>query len=119
MNIETKKRGRPRFQITDKDQKLKQKIERGIFQQTGISLSILAEKSRKGDIAYARALYCYFLRMRTNLALETIGRSINRDYSSVIFAVNNIKELADVYPEVREDIRLIDEQLRPTGITVG
>lgn len=117
--IELKKRGRPRFQVTERDQKLKDHVERCVCSRLGVSFLDMAHKTRKGEIAYARGLYCYFLRMRTGLSVEAIGRSINRDYSSVIFAVNNIKELAHVYQNVRDDIRVIDEMVKGVGIAVG
>jgi chromosomal replication initiator protein len=106
--------------ICQGDFNTKTKVERAILTHLGVSMPDLIGRSKKREISYARDIYCYFLRKRTNFSQKSIGRFLdNRSHATVIDSVNNIKQLADVYSKVRDDIRLIDERIRMMGIMVG
>lgn len=71
-----------------------------------IDREMLSHKIRKREIVFARQMAMYFLKLKTNLSLNTIGGLFgNRDHTTVIHSVQRLNDLADVYPEIEGDIK--------------
>lgn len=60
----------------------------------------LSSKTRQRDVTYARMVYFYFARDRTNASLSKIGKLANRDHATVLHGVRKYKELI-MYPEFK------------------
>ncbi len=99
--------------ISEDDLTIQQKLSQILPQHFGLTFEEVRSRSRKKDVSYARNLYCYFMRKRTIYSLEKIGEILNeRDYSTIIGSVKAVKGMADVYPQVRDDIKQIDQKLK-------
>lgn len=106
--------------ITKSDFEAKNRIEHAIYNRLGITTQDMICRSRKREISYARDLYCFFMRKRTNFSHKAIGRFLGgRVHGAIIHSHDNIRELSAVYQHVKDDIRVIDEMIRPMGIRVG
>jgi len=77
----------------------------------GVEPYTLSMKTRKREIAEARQLYCYFARKMTNYSLPTIGEPINRHHTTVLFSIDNIRNLKEVDKRIRNYVNLIEEKL--------
>ena len=69
-------------------------IKRMVASKMDVSYEILASKSRTKDIALARQIAMYLSREITNVSLLKIGENFgNRDHSTVMHAIDKIKQL--------------------------
>jgi len=71
----------------------------------------LNKNTRKRNVVYARAIYFKLLKEFTKMTLESIGETVNRDHSSVLYGINKFEQLQfykepvlSVYEEIKEDI---------------
>ncbi len=76
-----------------------------------ISRRALLGEARSRIIARPRQILMYLLRTELGLALEEVGRIVNRDHSTVIHAVERITELASESVQIREDMLGIKRSL--------
>tara|TARA_R110000744_G_scaffold143565_2_gene255508 strand:- start:2034 stop:2429 length:396 start_codon:yes stop_codon:yes gene_type:complete len=80
-------------------------IKRIVEETTNIDL---LEKKQKRDNVYARALYCKIAKEKTDSTLKEIGELINKDHSTVLYAITKIFEeiefceprLASIYKSI-------------------
>lgn len=79
--------------ITDKA--LFYSIVHKIVEVTGISIDEITSRSRKSYIVLARMMLMALLRKKMYLSLVTIGKWFNRDHTTVIHAIQTIKDLID------------------------
>jgi chromosomal replication initiator protein len=71
----------------------------------------MVSKSRKRNHLYPRNLAIYLSKQFTNQTLEAIGRAFNRDYSSIIHAVNAVEKSLKKDAQVYRQIHFFTEQL--------
>jgi chromosomal replication initiator protein len=71
----------------------------------------MVSKSRKRNHLYPRNLSIYLSKQFTNQTLEAIGRAFNRDYSSIIHAVNAVEKSLKKDAQVYRQIHFFSEQL--------
>lgn len=64
-------------------------------------------KTRKREVVQARQVCMTFLKMHTPLSLEKIGDLFYRDHTTVMHAIQTIKDLTDVDTSFRKDIEQI------------
>ena len=69
-----------------------------------LSISQLKEKNRKREIVYARQLCMFFIKEKTSMYLTGIGKLFGKDHTTVIHAVQTIKDLVYSDPRVRTEI---------------
>lgn len=69
-----------------------------------ISEAELRMVNRTEKIVYARQLYFYLCRKLTEVGYAEIGKSINRDHTTVIHGENKIKSQEKIYTNVAKDI---------------
>tara|TARA_B100001250_G_scaffold414110_1_gene450735 strand:+ start:2641 stop:3075 length:435 start_codon:yes stop_codon:yes gene_type:complete len=65
-------------------------LKKIIKHETGIDLNnedIL--KSQRREYVESRGMYCTLLREMTNLTLTSIGRSLNKDHTTVLYSLEN------------------------------
>lgn len=60
-----------------------------------VSVSEITGNDRKEPIVTARHLAIYFIYENCNMFKIAIGRMFNRDHTSVIHAINNVKKFND------------------------
>ena len=53
----------------------------------------LNKDTRKRNVVYARAIYFKLLKEFTKMTLESIGETVNRDHSSVLYGINKFEQL--------------------------
>jgi len=76
-----------------------------ISEYTGVAEEKIIGRGKKANIPYARHLAMYMIRWKTNLSYKEIGKLFDQcHHTSVIYGVEKIENLADVYDEVRNDI---------------
>jgi chromosomal replication initiator protein len=64
---------------------------------TGISRELIAGKERYREMVFARHLFCYFCRKRTDMSLKNIGIELSgRDHTSIIHGVNTITGFLEI-----------------------
>jgi chromosomal replication initiator protein len=76
-----------------------------------ISTEEIVSKSRRRTHLYPRNLSIYLSKRFTNQTCETIGRAFNRDYSSIIHAVNAVEKSLKKNPEVSRQLNYLTEEL--------
>ena len=71
---------------------IQKELKKIIKHETGIDLDdedIL--KSQRREYVEARGMYCVLLREMTNLTLISIGKSLNKDHTTVLYSLINFK----------------------------
>jgi hypothetical protein len=81
--------------------------------ETSLSITYnqIISKARKREIADARHLYMYFMR-QFGFSLHSIGISINRDHSSVVFGIKKVRTLIDIDPLFKDKFVLLESVLK-------
>jgi chromosomal replication initiation ATPase DnaA len=77
-------------------------VMRIICQLCDITPDDIYSNTRVQNIVYARHLFSYLCRKELRLSLQTIGRIINRDHSSIINAVRKAQDLIDYDKQYRQ-----------------
>lgn len=73
---------------------------------------------KKRDLVFARYVSMYFLKKYTRDSTTRIGQIFKKDHTTVIYGINRVKDLMDVYELTREDIRIINSVLNTTLMRV-
>lgn len=84
-----------------------------VSQVCGIPIEKIVGKDRTRKIVIARQLYCYILREHFWYGLVEIGKSINRDHTTIIHShrlVKNLLEIAD--PQMVEPYEAIMAKIK-------
>ena len=68
------------------------KIEKAIQEKFGYTFADLRTRCRKRIYSEPRAIACYLLRKHTQMTLEEIAQTFNRNHASVVYSVKLIKE---------------------------
>jgi len=76
-----------------------------------LDATTLASRSRKKIHAYPRNLYAYLCRRHTDATLEEIGRSIDRNHSTVLYAAEVIASKIKVDRAVRKQVDFFNERI--------
>jgi chromosomal replication initiator protein len=72
----------------------------------------LLSKSRKRTVAFPRQIAMYLTRKLTSEPLNDIGRSFNRDHSTVVHAIRVISEAINRSGSVRGQIELLTDKIQ-------
>ena len=75
-----------RCHVTELESITMQSIEKHVCQYFKIEPQVLRSKSRKKIHSYPRNVYVYLCRHYTDATLEDIGKSINRNHSTALYA---------------------------------
>ena len=78
---------------------------------TGIEPFQVLGRSRKGQTAYTRHLFCVMARRFTTYGTNRIGDYINRDHSTVINSTQTISNLCDTEEQVKEDVKILSDKM--------
>lgn len=82
-----------------------------ISTQYKVSIHNLRSDGRTRELVVPRQMYCYIAKkLYPTKILNTIGKEINRDHSSVLHSVKTIKQDMKTDPSLRNDLsRFLDE----------
>lgn len=70
-----------------------------ISETCNVPIGKITGKDRTRHVVIARHLYCYIMREYYKSSLLTIARSINKDHTTVIYCLRQIKDLLDIKDE--------------------
>lgn len=79
-------------------------ILREVCKRLGVTKASVISDSRRMELVRARHLYCLIARRYTRHSFTEIAEVIERDHSTVIFAVNKLS----AYMTLREEIDYLD-----------
>jgi chromosomal replication initiation ATPase DnaA len=78
---------------------LEEKIPAIISDALRLSMSDLASPIRTREMAEARAIIVYILRIKTIMTWKAIGNLFNRDHTTAMYGYNVVADQIDVNPE--------------------
>lgn len=87
-------------------------IKRLVCQYFKIEPEILASKSRKRIHAYPRNVFAYLCRHHSDETLENIGKAINRNHSTVVYAAEVIEKNIKLDQKTRNQINFLVQKLQ-------
>jgi len=78
--------------ITKNDQMFLNKIEKTLFDQTGITIKVIKSKTRVREVIRIKYIVAYLIKENTTMTLSSIGNYFNgNDHSNVIHMLNTIE----------------------------
>lgn len=85
-----------------KDPDIVDRIITAVEDHTEIPFAEMLMKSSKPKRSEARQLVMYFMARKTTLSLKEIGKRVDRDHSTVIYACRHVAGLIDTEPALAE-----------------
>jgi len=73
---------------------------------------VLKSKSRKQVHAYPRSVFVYLCRQHTDVTVEEIGQSLNRNHSTVLYSSEVIEHKMKVDHKVRNQVNFLNQRLK-------
>ena len=101
-----------RCHITEQESITMQSIEKHVCQYFKIEPQVLRSKSRKKTHSYPRNVYVYLCRHYTDSTLEDIGKSINRNHSTALYASEVIEHKIKVDSKVKSQLSFLRQKLK-------
>lgn len=71
----------------------------------------ITTQTRKREIVEARALYFYLARRYTRVSLSSIGKSMGRDHSTVLYFTRKVPDWIRFDYEIKKDYEQINERI--------
>jgi chromosomal replication initiator protein len=99
-------------QVNDQNNISLDGIKKVICNYFKVDPSQLESKSRKKIHAYPRNLFVYLCRNFTDATLEDIGKSINRNHSTIIYSSEVIEKKAKIDNTVKKQISFLTEKIK-------
>lgn len=98
--------------ITDQSCITVKGIGKLICQYFKIEPVMLRSKSRKKIHTYPRNVYVFLCRQNTDATLEEIGRTINRNHTTVLYSSEVIEKMIKVDDKVRKQVDFLNQKLQ-------
>jgi chromosomal replication initiator protein len=99
-------------QVNDQQNLSLEGIKRVICHYFKVDQAMLQSKSRKKIHAYPRNLFVYLCRNFTDATLEDIGKSINRNHSTIIYSSEIIEKKVKTDNTVKKHISFLTEKIK-------
>jgi chromosomal replication initiator protein len=99
-------------QVNDQQNLSLEGIKRVICHYFKVDPAMLQSKSRKKIHAYPRNLFVYLCRNFTDATLEDIGKSINRNHSTIIYSSEIIEKKVKTDNTVKKHISFLTEKMK-------
>lgn len=80
--------------------------------QFKVSLDDLCSRSRQRSVAFPRQVAMFLARKHTNDSLADIGRTFNRDHSTVLYAINAVSAQVRRNGSVRAQLEILDNKVQ-------
>ena len=87
-------------------------IKRVVCLYFKVDARMLESKSRKKIHAFPRNIYVYLCRQLTDLTVEEIARSLNRNHSTILYASEVIEHKIKLDKKVKHQIDFLSQKLR-------
>ncbi len=104
-----------RCHVTEQETITMQSIEKHVCQYFKIEPHVLRSKSRKKIHSYPRNVYVYLCRQYTDATLEDIGKSINRNHSTALYASEVIEHKIKIDNKVKSQLSFLQQKLKSTA----
>jgi chromosomal replication initiator protein len=98
--------------VSDQSSNYIEDIKKIVCKYFKIDPKTLQSKSRKKIHSYPRNLYAYLCRHHTDATLEDIGRSIERNHSTVLYASEVIAYKLKVDPKIKNQVDFLSQKLK-------
>jgi len=98
--------------VSDQSSNSIEDIKKIVCKYFKIDPKTLQSKSRKKIHSYPRNLYVYLCRHHTDATLEEIGRSIERNHSTVLYASEVISHKLKVDPKIKNQVDFLNQKLK-------
>jgi len=79
-----------------------------------VDFEMLKSRSRKKVYAHPRNIYAYLCRKHSDETLESIGRSINRSHSTVVYATELVEKKMKTDRGLKHQVGLLSKRLNDT-----
>lgn len=86
-------------------------IQKIVCKYFKIDRDVLKSKSRKKIITYPRSIAIYLCRRYTDKSLESIGRSFNRNHSTVLYDEEKINKNIKIDNDLRREVEFLCRQI--------
>lgn len=87
-------------------------IKNLVCQYFRLDPNVLPSKSRKKIHAYPRSVYVYLCRQHTEMTVEEIGRTLNRNHSTVLYASEVIEHKMKIDRRVKNQVDFLSNKLK-------
>ena len=101
-----------RYHITEQGAISLDNIKRLVCKYYQIEHAILPSKSRKKIHTYPRNIYVYLSRNYSDATLEEIGKSINRNHSTVIYSSEVIEKKLKSDKKVKNQVDFLSQKIK-------
>jgi chromosomal replication initiator protein len=101
-----------RCHVTEQESTTLEDIEKIVCRYFKVEPRMLRSKSRKKIHAYPRSIYVYLCRHHTEATLEDIGKSIQRNHSTVLYASEVIEHKIRVDNKVKNHVNFLRQRLQ-------
>ncbi len=101
-----------RCQVSDQGASSLEDIRALVCQYFKIDPAVLESKSRKAAHSFPRNVYVYLCRQHTGMTSEEIGKSINRNHSTVLYACEVIERRLKADSKVKNQIGFLTQRLK-------
>ena len=98
--------------VTDQSYITVKGINKLICQYFKVEPVMLRSKSRKKIHSFPRNVYIYLCRQNTDATLEEIGKTINRNHSTVLYSSEVIEKMIKVDHKVRKQVDFLNQKLQ-------
>jgi len=99
-------------QVNDQNHISLEGIKKVICHYFKVDPTMLQSKSRKKIHAYPRNLFVYLCRNFTDATLEDIGKSINRNHSTIVYSSETIEKKIKIDNTVKKQIGFLTEKIK-------
>ena len=87
-----------------------EQIQKVVCEVMDVNIDLLKEKTRKREAVQARQISMHFIKQYTKTSLASIGKIFGgRDHSTVIHAVQTVKDLMETDPKFRAKVQEIEK----------
>ncbi len=100
--------------VHDQNQISIENLKELICQYFKVDSVLLRSKSRKKIHSYPRNIYVYLCRKHTDATLEDIGRSINRNHSTVLYSTEVIERKIKTDNKVKNQVNFFEGKIKDT-----
>ncbi len=98
--------------VTEQNQVSIDDIKKVICQYFKVDPTTLQSKSRKKIYSYPRNIYVYLCRNYSSATLEEIGRSINRNHSTIVYSSEVIERKIRLDNRTKNQINFLKEKIK-------
>ena len=98
--------------VSDKSTNSIEDIKNMVCKYFKLDPQTLQSKSRKKIHSYPRNLYVYLCRHHTDATLEEIGRSIERNHSTVLYSSEVIAHKIKVDPKIKNQVDFLSQKIK-------